>query len=195
MLEIHHSMDTISYTGEQLQAGWAAARFGLRRDADVAVAFVGPCDVDPRYMVDLEDLASGRRIFSKEMVHFIIEHLVPDLDRAILRQRILVFIVAEYLNARLGEHPISRRGNDLYDADRKLSVSIATTSKRSSLIHYGINVRASDFPLPVKGIADYGIQPHDFAEEILNRYRAEMAGVERAAGKVRRVPSWRDGVH
>jgi hypothetical protein len=196
MLQIHLSRERIAYTGEQLQAGWAAVRFGLVRGQDCAAAFLGPCDVDPKYMVDLEDLAAGSRIYSEEMAHIIIEHVGADLEKAVLRQRMLVCLAAERLNSHLRSQRIVRRGNDLYDGERKLSVSIATASEHAALIHFGINVHTSDFPVPVKGIEDYGIDPRRFAEGLLQAYEAESRSVEGAQRKVRRVGQWpveRDG--
>ena len=65
-----------------------------------AVAFVGPCDVRPEFMKDVEDLKAASRIYSEEMLHFIVEHFGCVLDMAVLRQRLLMAIMAENLNRR-----------------------------------------------------------------------------------------------
>ena len=185
MLRTHFADERIDYTGEQLASGWAEQCFGLSGDS--MVAFVGACDVKPEFMVDLEDLRAGAEIRSEEMLHFIIEHGDRDLPRAVLRQRLLVALLAESLNRRLGENRIRREGDDLFDGDRKVTVSVATLSPRSALIHAGVNVRAEGAPVPAAGLSDYGIDPRDFAVEMLGRYAHEMATAESARGKVREV--------
>ena len=195
MLVTRFLEDRIRYDGSQLAEGWAADRAGGPGPAHVAVAFVGPCDVAPEYMVDLEDLRDGSRIFSREMVHFIVEHAGPDLEKAVLHQRLLVCIAAEVLAAWPAAAAVRRRHDDLYDGKRKLSISIATTSERSALIHLALNVRTGDFPLPVKGIADYDVEPRRFAEGVLQRYARECDGMDHAQTKVRHVGRWEGGVH
>lgn len=190
MLETHFIDERIDYTGEQLVSRWAGERFGA--SADSMVAFIGACDVKPEFMVDLDDLRAGAKIRSDEMLHFIIEHFAgeprgPDLPTAVLRQRLLMALVAESVNRRLGEARVRREGDDLFDRDRKLTVSIATLSPVSALIHAGINVRTAGVPVPARGLADYGIDPRSFAEEILERYKREMDLAETACGKVREV--------
>ena len=88
----------IAYTGEQLRSHWAYRSFDLLGDS--AVAFVGPCDVRPEFMKDVEDLKAASRIYSEEMLHFIVEHFGCALDMAVLRQRLLMAIMAENLNRR-----------------------------------------------------------------------------------------------
>ena len=182
-LQVKFIEDRITYTGEQLHSLWAYRSFGLLGDS--AVAFVGGCDVRPEYMRDVEDLRASSKIYSEEMLHLIVEHFDTDLNRAILRQRILVAIMAENLNRRLDKPVIIRRGSDLYDGTRKLSVSIATASPVSSLIHAGINVSSRNTPVPTRGLDDYHIAPRGFAEEVLQAYAEECAGVLRARCKVR----------
>jgi len=173
----------IAYTGEQLHSHWAYRAHDLLGDS--AVAFIGPCDVKPEFMKDVEDLKAGSRIYSEEMLHFIIEHFDVDLDRAVLRQRLLMALMAEALNARLGRPAVARRGSDLYDGDAKLTVSIASVSPVSALIHAGINISSRNTPVKTRGLGDYGIAPREFAEEILAAYAAEGKSAWRARCKVR----------
>jgi len=175
--------ERIAYTGEQLHSHWAYRSFDLLGES--AVAFIGACDVKPEFMKDVEDLKAGSRIYSEEMLHFIIEHFDVDLERAILRQRLLIALMAETLNARLGRPAVTRKGSDLYDGDAKLTVSIASASPVSTLIHAGINVSSRNTPVKTRGLGDYGIEPRGFAEEILAGYARECASARKARCKVR----------
>jgi hypothetical protein len=184
----------IAYSGEQLRSHWAYRSFDLLGDS--AVAFVGPCDVRPEFMKDVEDLKAASRIYSEEMLHFIVEHFSCALDMAVLRQRLLMAIMAENLNRRDLKGGLARRsfseggrvtrsGSDLYDGKFKLTVSIASVSPVSALIHAGINISSRNTPVPTRGLADYGIEPRAFAEEVLAVYSAECEGLLRARCKVR----------
>ena len=175
--------DEIAYTGEQLQSLWAYRTFGLSGDS--MVAFVGPCDVKPEFMRDMEDLKTGARIFSERMLHFIAEHFDADLDRAVWRQRVLMALIAERLNARLGAPRVRRVGDDLFDGDRKLSVSIATVSPVSALIHAGLNMSRENTPVPTCALRDYDVEARAFGREILEAYQEECVGARHARSKVR----------
>ncbi len=173
----------IAYSGEQLRSHWAYRSFDIL--GDCAVAFAGPCDVRPEFMKDVEDLKAASRIYSERMLHFIIEHFSCALDTAVLRQRLLMAIMAENLNRRdlKGGH-VTRSGSDLYDGRFKLTVSIASVSPVSALIHAGINISSRNTPVPTRGLADYGIEPGAFAEEILQAYATECESAVRARCKV-----------
>lgn len=175
----------IAYTGEQFRSGWVRETTGLEGDA--AVAFLGPCHVSPEHMVDRADLEAGASIRSPRMLHIIVEHGRVDLDNVTLRQRLLMALAAELLNAELGEALIRREGDDLYLGNRKLSVSVATTSPGSGLIHCGFNVRGEGAPVPAIGLEELGINPVRFAEALLVAYRAEIEAARRAALKVKQV--------
>jgi hypothetical protein len=173
----------IPYTGEQLRSHWAYRSFDILGDS--AIAFIGPCDVRPEFMKDVEDLKAASRIYSEKMLHFIIEHFACSLDTALLRQRLLIAIMAENLNLRLGAPKVRRTGSDLYEGKFKLTVSIASVSPVSALIHAGTNISSRNTPVPTRSLAHYNIKPRVFAEEILARYVAECEGLLRARCKVR----------
>jgi len=82
---------------------------------------------------------------------------------------------------------LERRGNDLFFHGRKLSISVATTSATSALIHLGLNVIAEGAPVPAADLAEMGIEPRALALEMMPRYAAEMASLASAQRKVRRV--------
>jgi hypothetical protein len=180
----HFAEHEIAYTGAELRSGWLRAAFGLEGDA--IAAFIGPCDVAPEHMVDLEDLAAGAKIWSRRMLHFIAEHADADLGRAALRQRLLVVVAAECLRAR-GCADLRRSGDDLFWQGRKLSVSIATTSPTSGLIHLGLNVVAEGAPVPAAGLSELGVEARDLAQAVMAAYAAEVESIAAAQRKVRPV--------
>ena len=119
------------------------------------------------------------------MLHFIVEHFGCGLNEAVLRQRLLIAIMEEDLNRRLKLPQVVRKGSDLYDGKYKLTVSIASVSPVSALIHAGINISSRNTPVPTRGLGDYSIEPREFAKTILTSYAAECEGVRRARCKVR----------
>jgi len=177
--------DAVCYTGEQLRSGWVRERTGFEGDA--AVAFVGPCDVAREHMVDRADLEAGAEIRSPSMVHIIVEHPGLDLGHITARQRLLMALAGEIINGHLGEALVRRDGDDLYLGERKLSVSVATTSPGSGLIHAGFNVRGEGAPVAAIGLEELGLAPREFAERLLGAYGAEIEGAEEAARKVKPV--------
>lgn len=179
-----HWLDTIiPYDGSQLRAHWIAAQTGQYGDA--MVAFRGRAAVDARHMVDLEDVAAQAWIASDDMLHFIVEHFDHDLERMILRQRLFIVLLAEQLRHLQPTLAPQRRGDDLYDGDAKLTVSIATASPISCLIHTGINISSANTPVLTKGLHDYGIAPEPFAHAVMQSYADELAGIHHARCKVR----------
>jgi len=185
MQTLYHA-DQLAYTGAELRSHWIMGRFGLRGDA--VVAFRGPCEVGLSEMVDLEDVAAGAFIRSAEMLHFIAEHFEGDLDRMVLRQRLFICVIREALSALDGVPELRREGDDLYAGERKLSVSIATASPVSTLMHVGLNVDPAGAPVPAVGLADWGVDPERLARELLDAWAAELAGIAAARCKVRGVP-------
>jgi hypothetical protein len=175
----------IDYNGNQLASHWIYRTCNVPGDA--AVAFVGACDVPLERMVDLADVKRRAPIFSHEMLHFIVEHFDRDLEKAVLRQRLLVAIVRDEVASRAGR-AILRDGDDLYDGRAKLSVSIATASPVSTLIHFGINIDSRGTPVRSRGLRDYRIEPRKLAAAVLRRYTVEVSSIEDAKCKVRGVP-------
>lgn len=175
----------IKYTGTQLTSQWAYKNFNLLGDS--IVAFIGACDVRLENMVDLEDIKSESKIYSEKMLHFIVEHFQLDLEKGVLQQRLLISIIGDEVNARLKRQVIRRKGDDLFDGDKKLSISIATLSPISTLIHVGINISSKNTPVKTIGLEDYQIDPIDFAKRAMKLYVEEIEDVEVARCKVRAV--------
>ncbi len=177
--------EEIIYTGRELRSHWIGEIAGLSGDA--IVAFTGPGEVPVERLVDLEDVRRGVGIIAAQMLHFLVEHFDTDLSETVLRQRLLVCLAAEILNGRQTV-PVRRDGDDLYVDQRKLSVSIATSSPVSTLIHLGLNIDPTGAPVPAVGLAELGVSPPDLAHQIMAGYVAELESCQAARCKVRGVP-------
>lgn len=179
--------EKITYDGTQISSLWAFRNFGLQGDS--IISFRGPCRVELSEMVDLEDVRKKSAILSTDMLHFIIEHFDLDLEKTIIRQRLLVALIKDTILERTPVKLV-RKGDDLFLEDRKLSVSIATLTSVSSKIHTGLNVSSRDTPVPAVGILDLGIGEHEvkaLAETVCSRYAGECEEIQLARCKVRGV--------
>ena len=178
--------EEITYTGAQLHSLFALDTFGVAGDS--VVAFVGPSDVPVREIVDIDDLKAGRRLHAPKMLHFIAEHFENDLEKTVLRQYLLIDILKDRLNERIGRAVIRRQGNDLYDNDYKLTITTATASPVSCLFHVGINVIGPEEPVAdAKGLSNYNLDPMVIAPEVLERYTKEIERIALTRCKVRWV--------
>jgi hypothetical protein len=171
----------IKYTGQQLASLWAYKNFGLLGDS--IVAFIGPCDIPFRLMADVEDVRGKHKIYSSLMLHFIIEHFDCDLEKAVLRQRMLATIVKDTLEGQI-KLRLRRKGDDLYDGAGKLSISVATASPVSTMIHFAVNIETKRTPVRTAGLNDYKINPKQFGLKVIEAYTEEMHGVRQARCKV-----------
>jgi hypothetical protein len=175
----------ITYDGTQLRSGWVREQTELGSDG--VACFAGPADVPVENLVDMEDAAANAHIFSPMMLHFIVEHTDGDLLLAVARQRLMVSITMEELIRLTEGAPIERRGDDIYEGNLKISVSIATSSPKSQLIHFGVNVISDGTPVPTKGLADYDIETKTLGEIVSKKYCEEIASMMHATQKVRPV--------
>ncbi|HQH81237.1 MAG TPA: DUF366 family protein, partial [bacterium] len=106
---------------------------------------------------------------------------------AVARQRLLVSIAADELRAMTKGYPIERVGDDIMDGEYKISVSIATLSPSSSLIHFAMNIISVGTPVKTRGLADYSVDPKKIGESILTKYANEIHTMQHAVEKVRFV--------
>ena len=172
------------YTGKELHSRFILERTGIEGDA--AIAWVGPCDVPNENLVDTEDRDAGEFIRAKSMLHFIVETAGKDLHRAVYRQRLLVAIAADAIR-EMSDKIVVRQGDDLFVGTGKLSVSIATKSPVSTLIHLGINIDGSGAPVKTSDLKTLGIDPQALAKTVLERFAAEEDGIRHAKSKARPV--------
>ena len=175
----------IKYIGSQLAPHWSYKNFKMQGDA--IVAFLGECKVDLTEMVDIEDVINNEPIYSKYMLSFITEQFGVNLSEGVFRQRLLVCIIKELLEER-GIFVV-RNGDDLMIDGRKLSVSIATKSTTSILIHTGLNILSEGAPVKASGLtSELGITDvKEFAIEVMKRYSEEIEDILLATTKVRGV--------
>ena len=179
---------TISYDGSQLRAHWILAETGHAGDS--IVAFRGPCRVLLDEIADLADI-DGPGIAANDMVHFVWECFDDaNLTLAVHRQRLLSASARETL-AALAPHAMVRRdGDDLFLGDGKLSISIATASPVSSLIHFAVNATHGGAPVQIAALSDLRVDPRRFAESLLMRVVDEQASIRTARSKVRAKGEW-----
>ena len=175
----------IKYIGSQLSPHWIYRNFGLQGDA--IVAFCGECEVKLAEMVDIEDVINNEPIYSKYMLSFISEQFGIGLSEGVYRQRLLMCIIKELLEER-GIFVV-RNGDDLMINGKKLSVSIATKSITSVLIHTGLNIVSEGTPIETSGLkSELGINDiKAFAEQVMQRYSDELEDINMAVSKVRGV--------
>lgn len=177
--------ETIDYNGTQLSSLWAYKNFGLQGDS--IIAFRGKCDVKIDKMVDMADVLANDHIYSEDMLSFIVEFFDSDLEKTIYKQRMLITIIKEILE-KACQITVLREGDDLYYKNGKLSVSIATLSPVSSMIHTGINISSINTPVKAAGLFDLGLtEIEQLAAEIMEAYKAEIASIKMARCKVRGV--------
>jgi len=181
--------ERINYTGRELRSHWVMERFGL--EGDVIVAFRGSCMVSGEDLVDREDFDLGNIVAGKDMLHFIVEMSGAGLLGITLAQRLLCSITQDVLNSELSKsgagRVVDRKGDDLYVGQGKLSVSVATVSPVSGLIHLGLNITTEGVPVEAACLAGMSIDYKWIAGEVLARFAGEIDSCTRAASKVRPV--------
>jgi len=188
-IQTHWCDEPISYDGSQLRAHWILDRFGLAGDA--LVAFGGPCSVRTDEIADLADV-DGPGICADQMVHFLWESFrSTDLLLASHRQRLFAAQVREVVQAMAPDVEVRRDGDDLYVGEGKLSISIATVSPVSALLHFAVNAEPGGAPVAIHSLSQLGIEPGRFAAAVLDRVATEQASIEAARAKVRAKGEWR----
>lgn len=184
---------TIEYDGSQLSPLWAYSSFDVQGDS--IVSFRGPCNISDEFMVDMEDKRKGAEIASADMLHFIVEYFGVAIDEIVLVQRLLISTVVDLLkDAVLDDAEVEREFDNIFayapdEEERgKLSVSVATVSPVSGLIHLGLNITTEGTPVRTTGLMDIGVEDVDkFAVEVARRFIEEMKNVKMDASKVRPV--------
>lgn len=174
----------IKYIGSQLAPHWIYKNFHIQGDA--IVAFIGEVDVKLDEMVDIEDVINNEPIYSKKMLNFIIENFNSSLEQMVWIQRLFISIIKEVIE----EYGIivKRDGDDLFFDNRKLSVSIATKSITSCLIHTALNIIKEGAPVSASDLLEIGIVDiREFAQKIMQKFSNEAQSIKMATYKVRGV--------
>lgn len=179
---------TVRYDGTQLRAHWILQITGLCGDA--AVGFRGPCRVARPEIADLADL-DGPGIAGDDMVHVVWESFAAtDLLLAVHRQRLLAAQAAEVLAMLAPAARVVRHGDDLFVGDGKLSISIATVTPVSSVIHFAVNATPGGAPVATATLAEIGVAPAAFGQALLARLQQEQGSIAEARAKVRAKGEW-----
>ncbi len=181
-MQIHFTDKEIKYTGKELSPHWIYKNFNILGDA--IVSFIGEVDVKLDEMVDIEDVINNEPIYSRKMLNFIIECFDFSLEQMVWAQRLFVSIIKETLEA----HGIKvlRDGDDLFYDNRKLSVSIATKSTTSSLVHTALNIIKEGAIINVSDLSEMGIvDVKNFALEVMEHFKFEAESIKKATYKVR----------
>lgn len=181
------------YDGTQLRSLFAYLEHGILGDS--VVAWIGSCDVSFEHMVDGEDLRDESAIRGSEMLHLIVEKFDANLAEMVALQRLVSAIAKDLIEARKTSSAavsLRREGDDLYfdqgDGEGKLSISIATVSPVSGLVHFALNISNQGTPVKTASLADLGIEPKAFANELLARISEEFKSIWQATRKVKWVP-------
>lgn len=175
----------IKYIGSQLAPHWIYKNFKIQGDA--IVSFIGEVDVKLNEMVDIEDVINNEPIYSKKMLSFIIEQFNVPLEQMVYTQRLFMSIIKEVLEDNY-KAIIKRDGDDLFFNNRKLSVSIATKSITSCLIHSALNIIKDGAPIEVSDLTEIGVvDVKEFAINVMEKFKQEAKSIRNATYKVRGV--------
>jgi hypothetical protein len=103
----------------------------------------------------------------------------------LLRQRLLSCIALESLVSCGANGVVTRIGDDLFVGDGKLSISIATCSPVSTLIHFALNVTRDGTPVTTACLSDLGVEPEAVAVDVMGRCAREEESLRVARAKIR----------
>ncbi len=184
-MEYKLAQQRLDYTGAELRSRFIRDTFGM--EGDSVVAFRGACRVSGERLVDLEDFRAGATVWGDDMMHFIVEMFGVDLPRITAVQRLLCAAAKDAVDAAAGRLAVERRGDDLFAEGGKLSVSVATVSPVSGLIHFGLNVTTEGVPVKAACLGDLGLEPEAVALDVMRRFVGEIESMEAAARNVRPV--------
>jgi len=174
--------DRLPYDGSQLRSLFGYLDHKILGDS--FISFIGPCDIPFSNMVDGEDFLARSEIRGGLMLHFIIEEFGKTLELAVTRQRLLAAIVKDELSRACHEKGFSREGDDIYVDGGKLSISIATVSPVSALIHFALNITNENTPVKTSCLNDLEIGPKIFSDEVACKFLGEISSIGDACCKV-----------
>lgn len=170
------------YDGQQLAPLFNYMQYKLLGDS--CVAWIGPCDIPFDHMMDGEDLLEKSQIKGSKMLHFVFEIFDRELATGVFLQRLFAAIVQAEILVK-SHVPLSRKGDDLYLEDKKLSISIATRSSNSVLVHFAMNILSEGTPVKTCCLENFGIEPKTLARALLERISSEYQDILKATYKVR----------
>ncbi len=177
---------SFTYDGTQLHSLFAYMEHGVLGDS--IIAWRGSCEISFEHMLDGEDVLAQSPIRGSDMLHFIVEFFPGDLLTGVALQRLLASLCHDLLASHLPPDARHHRdGDDVFVDDKKFSISIATVSPVSTLIHFAVNCRNEGTPVPTCALSDFGVEPKAFAAELMQQFSREFSSVQIATKKVRWV--------
>jgi hypothetical protein len=174
--------ENLKYDGSQLRSLFGYLDHGILGDS--FISFIGPCDIPFTNMVDGEDFLAHSEIRGGLMLHFIIEEFGKNIELAVTRQRLLACLVKEALENLHPNKKFSREGDDIFVDGGKLSISIATVSPVSALIHFAMNITNEGTPVKTSCLRDLNLEGREVSERVSTAYLREREGIMQATQKV-----------
>jgi uncharacterized protein len=172
------------YDGTQLRSLFGYLEHKVLGDS--LIGWVGACDVSFEHMVDGEDLLEKSEIRGSEMLHFIFEIFEQKLITGVFLQRLFASIAKDLLEQK-ANISLKRQGDDLYWEGRKLSISIASRSPNSVMVHFAINVKNAGTPVPTCALEDWKLSASEVGKELMKRFEEEYHSILEATWKVKSV--------
>lgn len=196
-MKSHFIEREFTYDGSQLRSLFAYLGHGVQGTS--IISWVGKCDISNEHMIDGEDLLAGETIAGDQMVHFIIERFETQLFGAVALQRLMAAIVLDICREHVPDkaNQFRRDGDDVFfklqtskeasdrSCEGKLSISIATVTPVSALIHFAVNVTNEGTPVKTAALNDFGFDAKKFAKLVMERMVSEVDSIEIATVKVR----------
>lgn len=189
-METYFIEKKFSYDGSQLQSLYAYLQHGVLGPS--VVSWVGACNIPAAHMVDGEDLLANAVIQGDEMLHFIIEIFDRDLFTGVSLQRLFAALAKDHLQSAgkgilLGKQ-LRRDGDDIFLDNKKLSISIASKSPVSVMIHFAVNITNKGTPVETLSLQDLQLEAQPVAEALMSLFRQEYESITAATRKVRPLP-------
>jgi hypothetical protein len=171
-----------TYDGSQLKPLWIYLHHGLLGSS--GVAWVGPCQIPFDKMIDGEDKRAGAQICGDLMVHFIFELFDINLFSAVCFQRLMANWIQSVVYEENPSIVLRREGDDLYWGEKKFSISIATQSTRSCVVHFAVNVTNQGTPVLTCALSEFQIEPTILIRKVFERATFEWSSIWEATYKV-----------
>jgi len=175
----------MDYDGSQLHHAFA---YEQAKELGATICYFRGAAEVKEHLVDLEDSLANDFIKSKEMWHFIIEIPEATITEMVVWQRLFISMCID--NLRVEDEDcsvITRNGDDIMIGGSKLSVSIATLSRFSGLIHVGINIKVGEgCPVVAIGLDDFTRDKYSsiFGRDMATVFVEEYEDVKNATFKV-----------
>lgn len=173
------------YDGTQLRSLYNYLEHGLLGNS--VLAWAGACDVSFEHMVDGEDLLARSEIRGSKMLHFIFEIFDQSLVTGVFLQRLMASLCMETIHDLSPNTRLRRDGDDIFSGQKKLSISIATRSPQSVLVHFAMNIRNEGTPVETCALSDFGVDTQKFAITMLAKIKHELQSIQVASYKVKPV--------